>query len=240
MKALFGHLCSAQIFTHDQEMTALTDEHRLARARDIARAQNSPNSTQRSAEADDATSDDQDAAISSLPVPGDFEDATSVLKKRRLSLPESKTLKGVTRPDVTQMTSDSSTSTSHNVRVQALKRSFEEMSNRQNKVKTPSADVEVTNYDEGDENDEDDYDDLSSPLGDNDLESDNQGDTQVSLPDLAFSSQHSATLREQSLASNIRQRKEAYKAAKGVNGRSWAELNPMSSSNTHTHSELEL
>ena len=87
-----------------------------------------------------------------------------------------------------------------------------------------------------------DGDDDDVTRNDKELDNNDRGESQVSLPDSAFASQQPSRLsgQDQPSPSGVRHRKEAYKAAKGIHGRTWATFSPISSSNTHTDAELEL
>lgn len=67
-----------------------------------------------------------------------------------------------------------------------------------------------------------------------------EGESQLSISDSAFASQHAAEPRTQVPQGRISNRKEAYKAAVGKGDRDWATYSPFPSSNTEAEQELEL
>lgn len=135
MDALFGHLCSAQTFVHDQKMMKLAND--LDPGRPKKRSLNSPKSDatrqsrsqttesiSRGISIDPATksSDDVTVAYQTMTELTDVQNRPS--KRPRLAWDTQNSL-GEATPKEVPSTADASTDTSHDRRIQALRVSFE-------------------------------------------------------------------------------------------------------------------
>ena len=67
-----------------------------------------------------------------------------------------------------------------------------------------------------------------------------QEESQFSIPDSAFASQGSADLHEEVVRTRLGRRKEAYKAAGSSNGQSWHKHSPFFSSSSNSKEDVEL
>lgn len=234
MEALFGHICSGSNFVHDQEMLALEDGRAASRVRKrsaeeaefMADGVTASQTTEGSEGFSDpeATLVDTDSDAVHRQLLNGLQEGIDQSNERRRVHPSLSTEQGESPPRW-------STNTLHERKVGAIKDLFNR-GEAQIEVIELSGDSSQISSDE-------------APDESAELDAEHT-ETQITLADSEFESQEHGTPNErdgQGKASTerdrIRKRKDAYKAAQGLQYR-WNDFSPMSSGNAHTEEEVEL
>ena len=249
MEALFGHLCSAKTFVHDQEMRMYRNDNYNAEQKSPFSDITDTYITDLSSNQLTESGDSDKSSHSAIKGQGTVNEMKPVLRRSQRHpvkrLKSSSMLKDTgKKPNSNEsaFATDTSTNTSLRRRLRVIKKSFdvEHHTGVRHTIPPTTRSTLTSPVDSAL---------ASGTLSDSDVEyetaldtvgspSDHEVGTQLSLSDSAFDSQQSKRGQRVNSTAKMKNRKEAYKAAKGVDGRHWAAYSPMSSNPSYFEEEL--